>query len=296
MEILFLGTGSMAPTKERNHNGILLRHGSEGILLDCGEGTQRQLKIAGIRPNQISKILITHWHGDHSLGLPGLVQTLGMSEYNRNLRIFGPKGTKEKIELLKRVFIAEERLKYDVEDIDKKRFYDGEDFYLEALPLEHGTSCLGYSFVEKEKRKMKTDVIKKLGIPEGPLIGKLQRGESIHFNGKTIKPDDVSSIVKGRKVTFIADTLPCRNAVVLAENSDLLICEATYAHELEEKAREYRHMTARQAALIASQSGAKKLVLTHFSPRYKTTEKIEEDARDVFDNAICAKDFMKIKL
>src|SRR3989338_2532995 len=146
IDITFLGTTAMIPTKERNHSAIFINYNGEGILLDCGEGTQRQFKIVGISLTKITKILITHWHGDHSLGLPGLVQTLGMSEYNRNLRIFGPKGTKEKIELLKRVFVAEERLQYDVEDVDKKRFYDGDDFYLEALPLEHGTRCLGYSF------------------------------------------------------------------------------------------------------------------------------------------------------
>jgi len=167
---------------------------------------------------------------------------------------------------------------------------------LKAKPLEHGIETLGYSFIEKDKRKIEVNKLKKFNLKEGPLIGKLQDGKSIIFKGKKVKADDVSTVIKGRKVTIINDTLPCKNADLLAKNSDLLICEATYSSKLEEKSEEYKHMTAKQAAEMANRVNAKKLALTHFSARYKNTLELEEDARNYFDNAACAEDFMRINL
>lgn len=286
----------MVPTKERNHSAVLITYKSEGILIDCGEGTQRQMKIAGIRPTKVTKILISHWHGDHVLGLPGLIQTLAAGEYNKKLRIYGPKGTKEHFNYMNKAFVPENRLSIEVKEVREGKFFDSKDFYLEAAELKHGIPCLGYSFVEKDRRRINVSKIKKLGMKEGPLLGKLQQGKSVKWRNKTIKPDDVTYIVKGKKISFIADTLLCDECIKLAENADLLICEATFASELEEKAHKYRHMTAKQAGLIANRAGAKKLVLTHFSQRYKNTQEVEEDARDVFDNVVSAQDFMRIRL
>lgn len=296
MEIVFLGTGSMVPTKERNHSALLLSYKEEGILFDCGEGTQRQLKMAGLNLNKITKILISHWHGDHVLGLPGLVQTMGSLGYEGTLEIYGPKGTKKRMENMGDVFLFEDTVDIKVEDVSKTRFFSGKEFALEALPLEHTTSCLGYSFIENDKRKMKKELLKKKGIAEGPLVGKLQEGQSVKINGKIIAPDEVSIIEKGKKVTYIADTKLCSNAIKLSENADILICESTYANDLEEKASLYKHLTAGQAGFIANKAGVKKLVLTHFSQRYKDLEQIKEDAKTVFNNIICANDLMKISL
>ena len=296
MQLTFLGTSAMVPTKERNHSAVLISYSTEGILIDCGEGTQRQLKIAGIKPSKVTKILISHWHGDHVLGIPGLIQTLAKNEYDKVLEIYGPKGTNERMKNMFRAFSFEDKIETRIHEITKKKFFEGKDFFLEALPLEHSITTLGFSFIEKDKRRIRVDVVRKLGIPDGPLLGKLQSGKSITFKGKKITPRETTYIVKGKKVTFIADSVECNNALELAMNSDILVCEATYADDLKEKAEEYKHMTSRQAGLLANQAKAKKLILTHFSQRYKTMEEIEDDAKDVFSNTICAYDFMKIKI
>jgi len=296
MNITFLGTSCMVPTKQRNHTGIFLSYSSEGILVDCGEGTQRQMKLAGIKLPKITKILLTHWHGDHVLGLPGLLQSLTASEHNKTLHIYGPHGTKMFMRKLLDLFFFNASYEIVVHEIQKGVFFENEQFKLEAFPLEHAVATLGYSFIEKDRRRIKMDYIKKLGIPEGPLLGELQRGKSIIFKGKRVMPNEATYIVKGKKLTIILDTVLCDSCYKLSKNADLLICEAAYTSKLEDKAIENKHMTAKQAALIASQSNVKKLILTHFSPRYKNTQEIEEDARTFFDNVVCAEDFMKIRL
>jgi ribonuclease Z len=297
IEILFLGTSSMVPTKERNHSGILLSFKGNNILVDCGEGTQRQLKIAKISPSKINKILITHWHGDHVLGLPGLIQTMAASDYDKVLEIYGPKGTKEKFDHMFKAFeFDQNKIEIKIIEIKKGKIFENNDFVLETIELEHGIISLGYNFIEKDRRRIELSKSKKFGLKEGPLLGKLQEGKSITFNNKKIKPNDVSYIVEGKKISFVLDTLVCKNAYLLAKNADLLISEATFKSELEERGEEYNHMTAKQAASIANKSNVKDLVLTHISARYKDGKEVEEDARDVFENVRCAYDFMKIKV
>lgn len=296
MELVFLGTSSMVPTKERNHSAMLLLYEDEGILFDCGEGTQRQLRFAGIKPTRITKILISHWHGDHILGLPGLIQTLGTSEYAAVLKIFGPAGTKQRFKFMKEAFAFEEKIQLEVFETESGIVFDEDRFYIEALPLEHAIETLGYNFVEKPRRKIKTDVVKKLGVPQGPLLGKLQNNENIEWKGKQITPNETTFLEEGKKITFITDTLLTDNCLKLAKDADILVCEATYISALEEKAEQYKHLTAKQAAFIANKANVKKLVLTHFSQRYKTTLEVEEDARELFNNIICAEDLMRIRI
>ncbi|MBU1004246.1 MAG: ribonuclease Z [Nanoarchaeota archaeon] len=296
MEVIFLGTSSMVPTKERNQSAVLIRYKNEGILVDCGEGTQRQFKQKGIPLTKITKILITHWHGDHVFGIPGVMSTLGASEYNRTLEIYGPKGTKKHIEAMFSAFVFDRRIKFEVKEISEGKFFENDEFYLETLPLEHGIITLGYNFIEKDIRHIDIKKVKKLGVPDGPLMGELQDNKEISFKGRKIKPEDVTYVEKGKKISVIADTIPCNNAVKLAENADLLICEATYSSKLEGKGEEYGHMTGKQAGMIANQANVKKLVLTHFSARYKTTQEVEEDAKDVFANCVAANDFMVFKV
>ncbi len=299
MEITFLGTSSMVPTKERNQSSLLVSYKGEGIMVDCGEGTQRQFKITGIPLTKVTKILVSHWHGDHVLGLPGMLQTLNSSTTGHKIQVFGPKGTKEQLALVKKAFLMEGNdrgLTLEVNDVEEGIFFENDDFYLEAGKLRHSVPCLGYSIVEKDKVHINMEAAKKIGLPEGPILGKLQKGESVVWKGKTVKPSDVTYSTKGKKVTVIMDTELCQSAVDIAKNADVLVCEATYANELEEKAREYKHLTAGQAASIANKAGVGKLVLTHFSQRYKTTAQAEDDAKTTFDNTVCARDFMKIKL
>ena len=287
----------MVPTKERNHSALLISYESELLLIDCGEGTQRQIRMAGVKPSKITKILITHWHGDHVFGLPGLLQTMAAAGYEGTLQLFGPKGTARKFELLKQASLGENNLmEIVVQDIKETVFHETEEYRLEALPLEHSIPCVGYSFVEKEKVKIDLQAVKKLGIPEGPLLRQLQSGKPVTVDGKAIKPEQVTYHKKGKKVSFIFDTALCDNCVKLAKGADVLVCEATYAADREDKASSYLHLTAKQAAMIANKADAGKLVLTHFSQRYKDTQQIEEDARDIFDNVVCAKDFMKVRI
>jgi len=295
MQVLFLGTSSMVPTKERNQVGILISYGSEGILVDCGEGMQRQLKIAGIKLTKINRILISHWHGDHVLGLPGLIQSMSASDYQKTLYIYGPKGTKKFIKSMFDAFVFDRKIEIKIDEVSGN-FFENDDFVLQTEPLEHNIATLGYSFIEKDKRKINIKQVKKLGIPEGPLLGKLQSGKDIMWKGKKVEANKTTTIMKGKKIAIINDTIPCKGADVLAIDSDLLICEATYASNLEDKAKEYNHMTAKQAAELANRSNVKKLILTHFSARYKNTQELEEDARNYFDEVLTAKDFMKINV
>ena len=286
----------MVPTKERNQIAVFLSYGSEGILFDCGEGTQRQFKIAGISLPKVTKILISHWHGDHVLGLPGLIQSLSSMDYSNKLEIYGPFGTKKRMEKMFDTFVFDKRINFVVTEVKNGIFFENNEFQIESYSLEHGVETLGYRFIEKDKRKIDMKMVKKLGIPVGPLLGRLQQGRSIEYNNKKIVPDDATFIENGKKIAYITDTLLCDNCYKIADDVDLLISEATYSSKLVDKSEEYGHMTARQSAQLANKSNAKQLVLIHFSARYKNTQELEEDARDIFDNVICAKDFMKIEL
>lgn len=299
IEITFLGTGGMVPTKDRNVQGIYLDYKGEGILVDCGEGTQRQMNIAGINRLKVKKILLSHWHGDHVSGLIGLIQTLGNVEEPKKLIIYGPKGTKVHMHHLLNSCEFDLRLELEINELNIKNkavIFENDDYMIEAAPLDHSVPCLGYSFIEKDTRNINMSKAKKLGLSEGPLLGKIQKGEPVKVKGKEISPDDVSTIKNGKKVSFILDTLLTQNCYEIAQNADLLISEANFDSKLEEKARKSKHMTADQVALIANNSNVKKLILTHFSQRYKTLHDLEEEAKGLFPNTLMAFDFMKVKL
>lgn len=299
IELTFLGTSSMVPTKERNVQGIYVEYKGEGILIDCGEGTQRQMAIAGINRIKVKKILISHWHGDHVAGLVGLIQTIGNIQEKVKLEIYGPTGTKMRMKHLMNSCIFYNKVEVIIREINPKKltkFYENNDYELYAAPLEHSVPCIGFRFVEKDQRRIDMSRAKKLGLKEGPDIGKLQEGTSIIINKKKINPDDVSTITKGKVVSFILDTAVCNNCKVLAKDADLLVSECVYAADLEEKAEKYKHLTAQHIALVASQNNVKKLIVTHFSQRYKEVSKVLQDARDIFSNTDAAFDFMKTKV
>jgi len=297
MKLIILGTSSMVPTKERNVSSQYLEFKGEGILFDCGEGTQRQMNIAGINRHKVKKILITHWHGDHVSGLVGLIQTLGNKEGGHSLSVFGPKGTKQKMKHLLNSCSFENKVKIKIKELDAKDlklFYENEDYMLQAINVYHSIPVVGYRFVEKDKRKVNMQKLKKLGVNEGPHIKKLQEGKDIEYKGKEYKAKDFTSVVKGKVFVFIPDTTYGPNCIKIAKNADVLLCEGTYANDLIEKAKERKHLTAREAAQIASQADVKRLILTHFSQRYKDPKEILEDAKEVFPKAEAAFDFMKV--
>ena len=286
----------MTPTKDRNHPAVFLEYKEHGILFDCGEGTQRQFKIANIRLTKVTKILLTHWHGDHSLGIGGLLQTLGSSEYSGTLELYGPPGTKENLYHLFKAIPFGFRVNFEVKEVHNGKIYENDDFVIEAISLDHGTPCYAYSFREKEKRNINMEKVKELKIPVGPLIGKLQQGVTVTVGKEVITPDEVSAVKKGKKVSYITDTLLCTNCYTIAEDSDVLLCESSFTEEEREKAEEYKHLTAKQAGLIASKSGAKKLYLFHISGRHADKTIVLEEARTIHQDTYVAQDFMRIKV
>ena len=175
-------------------------------------------------------------------------------------------------------------------------FFENNDYQLSAAKLDHSVPCIGYSFVEKDKFKINMQKAKKFGLQESPILADIKLGKTIKFNSQTISPNEICEIVSGQKISFILDTQLCNGCYELAQNADILISECVYAGELENKAEQYKHMTAKQAANLASQSNVKKLILTHFSQRYKDITEVQEDARNIFPDTECAYDFMKIKL
>ena len=296
MKVVFLGTSAMQPTKERNLFSLLISYKNENILVDCGEGTQRQFKFANLKPTKITKIFLTHLHGDHVFGLPGFLQNLEVNGYSRVLDIYAPKGINEFINFIKKLGTFEKlKIRTHVLEHDGKIF-ENKDFILETYKLEHTAPCFGLRFVEKDRRKINIEYTKKFGLIQHPLLGKLQKGQDIVWKGKKITAKEGTILVKGKIIAVIADTRVCENCYKIAKDADLLICEATYLSDLEEKAKEYTHLTAKQAAEIAKRSNAKKLVLTHFSQRYKNVSWLKEEAKEIFPNVECAKDLMEISV
>jgi ribonuclease Z len=298
IKLTFLGTGSAVPTARRNHPGLLVSYKAESFLFDCGEGTQRQFRQAKLNPCKITKIFLTHWHGDHTLGLPGLLQTLMLNGYNQKLEIYGPRGTKEKVvgylEIIGRKNL---KLNLEVKEVENRICFEDEELYVECTSLNHDTPCNAYSLNIKEKSRLDKDKLEKLKIPNGPLIGELAKGKTISFNGKKIDGKKLVYTEEARKICLITDTSYNERFIDFAKNSDVLICESTYAKDEEEMADQYKHMTCTQAATIAKKSKSKKLFLTHLSQRYEAIpKKIEEGAKEVFKEVKVAEDLMSLEI
>jgi len=295
IKITFLGTSDSIPTKLRNHSAILLSYKNENILIDCGEGTQRQFKSIDLSPTKLTRILITHWHGDHTFGLPGLLQTLAMQEYNKTLKIYGPKGTKHYINLLKE--FVNITIPLEVHEIENKVFIDNPEFYIETKSMVHSSPSNAYSFVIKDKRRLEKSKLKKFKLPNSPILKSLQEGKDIIYNNKKIKSSQVSYVEKGKKVTVILDTKLNQNAISLAKDSDLLITESSFSIEDKDQAEKFKHLTTADAATIAKKAKAKHLILTHISQRYEhNLSQMEKEAKKIFKSVSLAKDFQTITI
>jgi ribonuclease Z len=297
IKLLFLGTGSAIPTKRRNHPAMLLSYKENNILVDCGEGTQRQFRIIGENPCKLTHILITHWHGDHVLGLPGLLQTLMLNGYSKTLKIYGPTGTKRMLSLYLSLFVNRAKISIEVFEIERGKVFETEDFVVESEKMNHETPSLAYSFIIKEKTRLDKDKLKKLKLPSSPLIGELRKGKTIEINGKKIDGSKLIYKEEGRKVSFIMDTKINANCEKIAQDSDLLVCESTYSAEEEELASEHFHLTCIQAANIAKKAKVKKLILTHLSQKYEANNSfILKEAKKIFKNTEIPEDFFKLEL
>lgn len=299
LHIIFLGTGGSWPTIKRNVSSIAIKRGSEILLFDCGEGTQRQFQQSNLSYMQISKIFITHYHGDHFLGLPGLIQTMQLNDRDKPLHIYGPKGMEKLIDQL--LALGYFRPSYEIvsHDIYSGDEIEFDDYTIYSLTVKHNVPSLSYCLLEHRRpgRFNKTKALE-IGIPEGPLFSKLQRGQSVILsNGKLITPDMVlGPSRKGRMIVISGDTTPCEEMITFSKNADILIHEATFGKELEKIAKEYGHTTASQAAKIAKKANVKKLFLVHISPRYLDYHVLQNEARKVFLQSFVPKDFHEIEV
>jgi ribonuclease Z len=299
LQILFLGTGGSVPTVERGSPCIALREDGELIFLDCGEGTQRQLAFTNLRYGRLSKILITHLHGDHVLGLGGLLQTLSLSGRKKVLHIFGPPGTSRFLEALRGTLHFMSSFETIVSEIQSAgRVFETNRYSIEVCRADHeNVFSIAYSIEEKQRPgEFFPEKARKLGVPEGPLWRKLQYGELVRLaDGTEIHPGMVVGPNRpGRKIVYTGDTKPSKEIVSMSHNADVLIHDSTYDDSLTDKAAEYGHSTASQAAEVAKEANAKLLILTHISNRYRNEETLIEQAKSIFKNTIVARDFMSI--
>jgi len=303
LEITFLGTGAGMPAKNRNVSSIALKHLENGSiwLFDCGEATQHQILHTSIKPRKISKIFITHLHGDHIFGLPGLLGSRSFLGGTEPLTIYGPKGIRDFIEVS--LSVSQTHLNYNIEIVEFEGHcvFDLGHITVESRLLEHAIPSYGYRIVEKDKPGMLlVDKLKDIGVPPGPQYQLLKNGETIELedgrriNGKEFLGPDK----KGRVVAILGDSRPCENAVELAKEADLLIHEATLDKSLEKTAHEFFHSTTHQAAQIAKKAQVKKLIITHISSRYEKQEwvRLEQEAKEIFSNTIIAEDFKKVTI
>ncbi len=300
LRIIFLGTGCMIPTKYRNLLSVALIYNGDVFLFDCGENTQLQIKKAKIHLGKIKNIFISHWHGDHVLGLPGLLQTLNNINVVKEVNIYGPKGSKKFIKNMINSSIVNFKIKVNVIEINskkKKTILETKDYYIYSYSLFHSTPVLGYSFVEKDKKNINKEKLEKLNIKSSPLLKELKEGKDILIDGKKLKSKEFIFTKKGKKISFIFDTIYDEKLINYAKNSDILISESTFLYSKnKEDAYKNKHMTSLEAGKLAKLSNAKKLILTHFSQRYKDLSEIKLEAEKEFNNVIISEDLMEINL
>jgi ribonuclease Z len=296
-EIVFLGTSASAPTAGRAPTALLLRRGGDRLLFDCAEGTQRQLMRSSLGLPDLDQIFLTHYHADHTLGLPGLLKTFGLRGREVPLTVYGPPGLRELFSDLRRVF---GKVTYPLETIEVRpgEALERDGYRILVFPVHHGVSAVGYTLDEPDRPgEFDATAADALGIPFGPERGALQRGESVTLgDGRVVTPDAVlGTSRRGRRVVITGDTAPVETVRVLAEGADVLVHEATFSEEERERAAETLHSTARQAAEVAAAAGVRLLALTHFSPRYFGPELLEE-ARAVFPSTVAPRDFDVIEV
>ncbi|MCC7494860.1 MAG: ribonuclease Z [Fimbriimonadaceae bacterium] len=301
MQVVFLGTSSATPTPRRFLPAAVLARQGELFLFDCGEGTQIRFRKSRLKFTRLTWILISHMHGDHVTGLLGLLMSLQMAERQEPLRIVGPAGLQDYVLMNKRLLRTDFTFPLEFTEVagEGALVYDGPEYVIEAGLLQHRVPCYGYAVAEKDRPGVfDLAAAAALGVPVGPLFGQLQQGRSVTLDdGQVVRPEQVLGPPRpGMRVAYVSDTRPCRNALVLARGADLLIHEATFAGELADEARAKRHCTATEAAEIARQAGAKRLVLTHFSPRYLDLEPLRAEAATTFEPVECAHDLFEVEL
>jgi len=300
MQVIFLGTAASIPTIARALPSVVVKRKNEILMFDCGEGVQRQMIKAGVGFHKKMKVFVSHMHGDHVLGLPGLLQTMSLLDRTQKLEVYGPVGIKAFVKAVERTVQFVLTFPVEIHEIeDEGMVYEEKEYYVQVARTDHVIPSLAYALIEKPRPgRFNPEKAKALGIPEGPLWSRLQHGETVTIvKGKVVKPEQVVGVPRpGIKITYSGDTRPTKSLVKLAENANMLIHEATLDDELREKAKEDGHSTPSQAARTAKNAKVKSLILTHLSSRYKSSQPLLEQARKIFPNVIVAEDFMKIDM
>lgn len=294
LTLTFLGTSAARPTVERSVSAIALEREGETLLFDCGEGTQRQMMRYGVGFS-LSHIFFTHFHADHYLGLPGLIRTFGLQGRTEKLTLHGPRGADRVLGAA--VELGFDRWPFQVEVCEVKAgdVLERDGYAIEVVRADHGGPAVGYALREAERLgRFDPERARALGVPEGPLWGKLHKGETVEVEGRKVTSKDrVGPPRPGRLVAISGDTAPCKEMIAAAEGADLLVHEATFGDEEAERAAETKHSTARQAAEVARTAGVKRLVLTHLSARYSVaTDELLAQACEVFPETVVARDGM----
>ena len=298
LEAFVLGCGGMMPLPYRHLTSVLLRRDGDLFLFDCGEGTQVSLKRLNLKWKKIDAIFISHTHADHVTGLPGMLMLSAQVDRTEPLYIYGPPKVREYVETSRQVLDMYINYPIIIKEITAPCVvHEGKDFYIRAFPLSHTKTCVGYTLEELDRPgEFNPEKAESLGIPRGPLWGKLQRGEEVtSADGKIVKPSDVMGEKRnGRKFSFVTDTQYLPSIAREVQGSDLLICEGMFADDCEDQAKEKKHMTARQAATIARDSASSRMAMIHYSPRYTDRELdvLLKQAQEVYPKAELTKDRM----
>ena len=302
MQITFLGTSSGVPTRSRNVSSVALRlpQRAELWLFDCGEGTQHQILRSDLKVSQLSRIFVTHMHGDHIFGLMGLLASCGLAGNVDKIDIYGPSGLNEYLQAASRYSHTHFSYPIKVHTVQSGVVYEDDEFTVSCGLLHHGIPAFGYRVAEKDRTgRFDIDKAKALEIPSGPIYGQLKRGETVTLaDGRVINGSELCGSTEiGRKIAYCTDTVYCDGAVQLAQDADVLIHEATFAHQDSEMAFQRLHSTTTMAAQTAYIAGVRKLIMTHFSPRYAPGNTIElkdllKEAKAIFPKTIMAHDFM----
>lgn len=285
-----LGTASQVPTATRNHQSFFVRWDREGVLFDPGEGTQRQMTLAGLAASDITRICLTHFHGDHCLGLPGVIQRLSLDAVPWPIPVHYPASGQVYFERLRRasIFVSAEHL-VPSPIHQGGVIAEGDDYTICAEPLQHGVDCFGYRIQEMDRVRFVPELLAARGV-RGPAVGRLQREGRVLVEGGVVRRGEVTEINPGQALAFVMDTAPCEGAASLARGVDALVCESTFLDEDAAVAAKSGHMTARQAGRLAAEAGARLLVLTHFSQRHPDAAVYLEEASQQFPNTVAAQE------
>jgi ribonuclease Z len=287
LSIFFAGTAGSVPTARRGLPATLLRRGADKVLIDCGEGTQRQL-VRSVGLPEITEVFLTHLHVDHWLGLPGMVKSFELRDRSAPLTVFGPPGTRALMEVMRKTVLGRLRYRFTVVDLEPDAIVEFDGYEIHALRVRHRGEAYGYALIEADRPgRFDAALATSLGVTPGPDFGRLQRGEAVG----DVRPEQVVGTTRrGRRLVFSGDTAPCDMVRVAADGADVLVHEATFTSEERERALETGHSTAAQAAELAREAGVELLALTHLSTRYMGRE-IRDEARAIFPNAEVPRDF-----